>query len=501
MRTDLATSIFELADATHSLTDSDLGQPFRWHAHREGVRFALLRVGHELRALAVSLAAKRQRFGLPITRAQHLLAQYHTAYRDLRAVILGVSDADYERPPAPGEWPLRYVYGHLVGVERNFFALVHYGLRRQREDSGPSPELPAGERERLFGPSSAFNDLLDSGSQGDMAAYHASIHDRVLSEFADITEAELKGPSVWWEGEPFDLQYRLHRFEAHMRQHTVQVEKSLDQLGRSPNETRRILRLIFAALAEVEGILIGAPNLAEVQLTAEAESIRALSGTIFAALGRASAMLSAVTGSDIAKVTELLGEDSQLANTLSSDGVPVARLAVYYGQLEIAEMLANSPEVELEIWEAAVLGRLELTKEIHNDWGDFIINDYSRDGYTPLQLACFFGREEVARYLVENGADVHAVSQNSMTIMPIHAAAAGNHNAIVRLLLEAGADSNATQQDGFRPLHAAAQNGNAELVRLMLDHKADPTLTTATGQTAADVAMAAGHGDIAALLS
>ena len=85
--------------------------------------------------------------------------------------------------------------------------------------------------------------------------------------------------------------------------------------------------------------------------------------------------------------------------------------------------------------------------------------------------------------------------------MPIHAAAAGNHIAVVRLLLDAGADPNATQQDEFRPLHSAAQNGNLELVRLLLDHKADPALTNATGQTPAEVARAADHDDIAALLA
>ena len=40
-----------------------------------------------------------------------------------------------------------------------------------------------------------------------------------------------------------------------------------------------------------------------------------------------------------------------------------------------------------------------------------------------------------------------------------------------------------------------------ELVRLLLDHKADPALTNATGQTPAEVARAADHDDIAALLA
>lgn len=54
------------------------------------------------------------------------------------------------------------------------------------------------------------------------------------------------------------VEFRLHRFDSHLRQHTVQVEKTLDMLNLQPNEARRLLRLIYTALAEVEGTAIGA---------------------------------------------------------------------------------------------------------------------------------------------------------------------------------------------------------------------------------------------------
>ena len=56
------------------------------------------------------------------------------------------------------------------------------------------------------------------------------------------------------------VQFRLHRFDSHLRQHTVQVEKALDALGGPPSEARRLLRLIYAALAEAEGALLNAPG-------------------------------------------------------------------------------------------------------------------------------------------------------------------------------------------------------------------------------------------------
>ena len=498
--TDLAAAVVYLAEATQALSDNDLGQPYRWGAHQEGVRFALLGAMHELRALAVQLAAARRRDGPPLSRAQHALAQYHAAYRDLEAALLGVTAEEYEQPPAPGEWPLRYVYGHMVGAERNFFALVHYGLRRQREGDDLEPRLPDGEANRLLGPFEEFLPLMETGSRAEMAAFHAANHDRALAEFAAISDTEIDGPSIWWENEPYSLEYRLHRMDAHLRQHTIQIDKTRAQLGRPATEAHRLLRLVYGALAEVEGVLIGVEMPAGAQTAAVAASIRRLADDATGAVAKANALLAAVTAGDRQRVADMLGENADLAAATSPDGVPVARLAVYYGQAAIAALLADARGDELEIWDGAALGRLAIVQAAHEEWGEFIVNEYSRDGYTPLQLACFFGHEDAARYLVGNGAQIDAVSKNGMAIQPLHAAAAGSHTAIVQLLLEAGADPNAVQQDSFRPLHAAAQNGNADLVRLLLAHGADPALSDALGRTPRDLAAQGGYDEVAALL-
>jgi len=42
-----------------------------------------------------------------------------------------------------------------------------------------------------------------------------------------------------------------------LRQHIVQIDKTLGGIGHAPNEAKRLLRLIYAALAEVEGTTIG----------------------------------------------------------------------------------------------------------------------------------------------------------------------------------------------------------------------------------------------------
>ncbi len=473
--TDLAAAVRRLAAAAQPLTDVDLGQPYRWHAHDEGARFALLGAMHELRTLAVALAAERRRAGPPLTRAQHALGQYHAAVRDLEAVMLGVSAQEYDASPAPGEWPLRYVYSHMVGAERNFFALVHYGARRQHEDGELPPTLPDGEADRLFGPfAETFLPLMETGTQAEVAAFHAALHDRALAEFAAIGDDELDGPSLWWEGETYSLEYRLHRFDAHLRQHTAQLERTLDQLGRPANEARRLIRLLYTALAEAEAATIGALDVGTAMRAEAAGVLAGQADELTAAVGRASDLLAAVRAGDATRAAALLVEQPGLAAAVDASGVPAVRLALYRGHNALAAQLAEG--AELEIWDAAALGQLAVMETVYRDWGDFILNEYSRDGFTPLQLACFFGHADVARWLVEKGANVSAVSRNGQGIQPLHAAAAGDHLTIARLLLDAGADANAPQTDGFRPLDAARQNDNAELTELLLAHGADPSL-------------------------
>lgn len=498
---ELAQAVFHLAQSAAHFTDADLGQPYQWGAHREGVRFALIGAMHELRTLAVAIAADRRRAANPLTRAHHALAQYHAAYRDLDAVLLGLSADDANMSPAVGEWSIRDTLHHMVGVQRNFFALVHYGLRRQREAGELPARLPEGEADRVLSGQEGLGSLRIDPDMDELIQYHARLHDRSLSEFASIAEEEIDGPSIWWEGEPFSLEYRIHRMEAHLRQHTVQIEKSLDQLSLPATEARRLLRHVFAALAEVEGLLIGASMVNPTLLHAVAESIHRLADDAGHAVGRANGMLAAVTGGDRERVKAMVDEEPHLANVRSRDGVSVTRLAVYYGQREIADILTHSSDIELDIWDGAALGRLAAVEEDLHWAGDDALNAYSRDGYTPLQLACFFGHEQVAAHLINAGANVNAASRNSMVIQPIHAATAGNHLSIVRLLLQSGADPNAVQQDSFRPLHSAAQNGNLAMARLLLEHGADPTLPDAKGQLPRELAEETENPQLIALLS
>jgi uncharacterized damage-inducible protein DinB len=257
---EIAQAVFEYARMTRAFTDADLERVWDWGDYHEGVRFAFFRAYEDLRQLATRLVTYRRMADQPQTTAQLCLAQYLAAFRDLQAVLLGVDDVLAEQVPAEGEWSVRQVVPHILGAERSFFAVIRYALERSRL-ADDRPIVMPDEAFDQFWASDGFESQLSQGSLSGLMAYYDAWHQTVLQEFSSVSEAELHLPSIFWESQPMPVEFRLHRFDSHLRQHTVQIEKALESMGHKPSETLRLLRLIYAALAEVEGARLGADEI------------------------------------------------------------------------------------------------------------------------------------------------------------------------------------------------------------------------------------------------
>ena len=255
----LESAIFEFAELTYNLPDQELERDWVWQDYDEGVRFAFFRNYEDLNTLAARLEAERT---VPFSEAQRILAQYHAAYRDLQAILLGIDDELALQEPDEGEWPLRKVLVHFVQAEGTFFAIVYYTLERQRSGDGRPLEM-SDEAYEAFWDGDPFEQLKENGHFSELLAYYDQLHNRVLEAFSGISSNELDLPAVFWESTAMPVRFRLHRFDSHMRQHTVQIQKTLDMLARRPNEARRLLRLIYNALAKVESARFGAGGAGE----------------------------------------------------------------------------------------------------------------------------------------------------------------------------------------------------------------------------------------------
>ncbi len=194
----------------------------------------------------------------------------------------------------------------------------------------------------------------------------------------------------------------------------------------------------------------------------------------------------------------ILQQDPAAPETRDAAGVSLLMHSLYRGRRDLAELIAARKKA-LDIFEATALGRLDRLKQCLRDDAS-AINSRSKDGFTALHFACFFGQPDAARLLIESGAAVDAVAANPTQVMPLHSAASARNLEAARLLLERGAPVNARQQAGWVPIHAAAQNGDRPMVELLLKHHADPKLANDQGKTSAMVAREKGHAEIATLL-
>lgn len=258
MNTPISKSVDRFVELVLLLEDADLDKEWTWGSYKsEGIRFAYFRTYEELRQLAVRCGQWRHQSGLPLSEVQRILGHYHAAYMDLQAVLLGVDRQYDEKPPIEGEWPIRRVMAHIVGADMGFYVAIKFAVDRYRAGEDPLVEIDDGTWLGIIGMEDEQIEALMAEPLPGLRAFHDVLHQRILADFADIRENELDKPSQFWEDETHSIRFRLHRFDAHMRQHTIQIEKNLHTLGYVPSESKLLLRLIFSAQAELEGMLLG----------------------------------------------------------------------------------------------------------------------------------------------------------------------------------------------------------------------------------------------------
>lgn len=148
--------------------------------------------------------------------------------------------------------------------------------------------------------------------------------------------------------------------------------------------------------------------------------------------------------------------------------------------------------------EAAYRGHADIAKFLLDRGAD--INVSNNPGLTPLHYAAmnYFSRYsslDIVVMLIDKGADVNA--KGSGGDRPIHTPALNCNLEMIRLLVEKGADVNAKNDKGETALHVTSGNGSFECVNLLLENGADAKARTSEGKTAGDLARMNGHRELA----
>jgi uncharacterized protein len=147
-------------------------------------------------------------------------------------------------------------------------------------------------------------------------------------------------------------------------------------------------------------------------------------------------------------------------NTVDPHGDPVLVIAARSGfEPTLDALLAAGAKVNIRnpygdsaIMVASIGGRLAIVKKLYARGAEI-----NHPGWTPLIYAATGGHADVARYLIDAGANVNAASPNGTTALMM--AVRGGHAAVVDLLLDRGADIGHRNADGATPLAWARRGG------------------------------------------
>jgi hypothetical protein len=280
----LTTALETFDRRLRAIDDRSLEAFWAWEAYdEEGVRFGILHTTEQVGDAAVEIAARRAELGSAPRRAERILGRYLVAWRELWSVA-DRADAVLDVAPQEGEWPLRAILDHLVEADLGFLVTIRNGLDQRR--AGIETPVRVGSDEQWL----ALAEVKDrpwraafAGSLDDMRAFHRAGRDRIVRRLAAMTDDELATTSPFWDGE-HPNRFRLGRFESHLRQHTIQVEKAVQATVGPPREVERLLRLLARATGDVEAAAIGAdPGLVAAIVAPLVGEIAARTGELVAA--------------------------------------------------------------------------------------------------------------------------------------------------------------------------------------------------------------------------
>jgi hypothetical protein len=220
-----------------ALDEKELGQPWRFNDKPMDVRYALYRTIEDAQELLVGAGAR------PRPESRRILALAQRAFGDLRGFLVGLPTDLLDRAPRDGEWSVREILRHVIWIERRYAVQTRYAVER-----GDADPMRVADAEL---PTLAQTDA--TGGIAQILARLAEARAETDRRLGDLPAAAMTRPTQWVHYD-VDVRFRLHRFAAHVVEHTVQSEKTLAAVGWRATEGRRIVRRLTALLGEVEGL-------------------------------------------------------------------------------------------------------------------------------------------------------------------------------------------------------------------------------------------------------
>jgi len=246
------------AAAGHLLAvpDDALGRPWSWREGAVDVRYGFYRIFEGIERATAQVEEALTSGDVRPARGARLIAPATAARWDLHGLVRVLSAAELDRDPGAGEWTIRQTLRHIVSGQRGYGLQTLWWLDR-RGQTGPLPaRMPADAL-----PPRPTDEAEGSGSPEAILARLDALLDLGSDRLSSLDADALAVPARW-AGIEVDIDFRLVRWSSHLREHAVQVEKTLAMLGRAPTEVERLVRLIHGAYGRLEAAAYGWPSTA-----------------------------------------------------------------------------------------------------------------------------------------------------------------------------------------------------------------------------------------------
>jgi len=166
----------------------------------------------------------------------------------LHGLLLPLTDAELDADPGNREWTVRQTLGHMLQSQQFYGSFTAWWLTQ-----APTPAAIPPVDLTYAVPS---EDELSAGSMSEVRARLDSLLDLAMARLGGLDETQVAVPARWSGGE-VTVGFRIGRWASHIREHTIQVEKTYVMLDRPMTEVERLVRLIFEAYGRLEETVFG----------------------------------------------------------------------------------------------------------------------------------------------------------------------------------------------------------------------------------------------------
>ena len=241
-----------------AIPESGLAREWPWIGGGEGdVRYGVYRLHELLERAEIEASRVLGAAAVDGGLAAAIVAPATAARWDLHGLLAPLSEAEIDADPGGDEWSIRLTLGHTVNGQRAYGWSTAWW--QERAFALDDPDLPPSVGDAFFADLPDEATAEASGSLDEIQARLDTILDLAGERLAGLPEDRL-GYGARWSGFAVPVSFRLARWSSHIREHTIQVEKTLAMLGRTPTEPERLVRLTLAAYGRAEAVVFGQPD-------------------------------------------------------------------------------------------------------------------------------------------------------------------------------------------------------------------------------------------------